>query len=167
MMVALSYLQNALGTTNSTRFYQLFYPAAYACKLYEPAVKEGEVLDARYARENWMLPACGMVNNIYGMYHASRNKVSGGTISAQYANEAQEGVQDVDYPLMANILKRLADAGEASSIFTWWGNSYVWSASEGLTTHSYYVLFQNGVVGNGGKYNSYVVRAVTAFTYTL
>ena len=167
MMVALSYLQNALGTTNSTRFYQLFYPAVYACKLYEPAVKEGEILDARYARENWMLPACGMVNKIYGMYHASRNKVSGGTISAQYANESQEGVQDVDYPLMANILKRLADAGEASSIFTWWSNSHFWSASEYNTTNSYYVYFQNGNVNYYGKYSSCVVRAVTAFTYTL
>ena len=87
--------------------------------------------------------------------------------AAQYANEAQEGVQDVDYPLMANILKRLADAGETSSIFTWWGNSGFWSASELTTTGSYYVNFQGGNVGSGSKYISYVVRAVTAFTYTL
>ena len=169
MMVALYYLQNALGASAATRFYQLFYPAAYACNMYEPAVKEGETLDVRYARTNWMLPACGMVNKIYGMYHASRNKVSGGSISVNYANEDQE-LTDANYPLMSNILKRLSDAGENTAKFSLWSNSNFWSASENNTTSSYGVLFQNGNVGvnyTGYKYVSYVVRAVTAFTYTL
>ena len=41
-------------------------------------------------------------------------------------------------------------------------DSNFWSASENNTTNSYNVNFQNGNVNNN-KYNSYVVRAVTAF----
>ena len=167
MMVALQYLQNALGSTNPARFYQLFYPAAYACKMYEPTVMEGEVLDSRYAREKWMLPACGLLRIIYGMYHASRGKTTGSTPNASYANENQENVGNDDYPLMANILKRLADVGETPTKFNFWGNSNFWSASEVNTTFAYYVGFQSGSVNYYNKYTSYVARAVTAFTYTL
>ena len=172
MMVALSYLENALGASSSTRFYQLFYPAAYACKMYEPAVKEGETLDTRYTREKWMLPACGMVNKIYTMYHASRNKVSNGSISVNYANEDQvdsggNQITDANYPLMSNILKRLTDAGENTAKFNLWSNSTFWSSSEGGATNAYLVNFSNGNVTGNYKYISYVVRAVTAFTYTL
>jgi hypothetical protein len=167
MMVALQYLQNALGSTNSARFYQLFYPAAYACKMYEPTVMEGEVLDSRYAREKWMLPACGLLRIIYGMYHASRGKTTGSTPNASYANENQENVENDDYPLMANILKRLADVGETPTKFNFWSNSGFWSASEYGTTNAYYIGFQSGSVFTYNKYSSSVARAVTAFTYTL
>lgn len=167
MMLALRYLENALGATNPVRFYQLFYPAAYACQTYAPATKDGETLNEQYGRGNWMLPACGMVNKIYGFYHASRNKVSGGGISASYANE-DNTLADANYPLMANILKRLTDAGANTAYYPMWTNSGFWSCSENGATGAYGVYFQNGNVYNtGNKYTSYVVRAVTAFTYAL
>ena len=167
MMQALGYLETALGASSVGRFYQLFFPCAYACKLYEPAVMEGETLDSRYQKLSWFLPAGGMIKRIYDMYHASRNKSTSNVVSENYANEDQS-LTDANYPLMANIRKRLLDAGEnPTKLNLWTENQTFWTASENLSTYSYFANFQNGNIGYTAKYGSYVARAVTAFIYAL
>ncbi len=62
-----------------TRYQQFLYPAAYGCYLYEPRIKEGEVLDPQYARTNWYLPACGELYRQYSFFAKSRTGGMGDT----------------------------------------------------------------------------------------
>ena len=167
MMLALNYLENAFGATNPQRFYMLFYPAGYACQLYVPETKDGETLNVQYGRGHWLLPACGMLYKIYQFYHASRNKVNNSTPNKAYANEDQS-LADANYPLMANILNRLNEAGVNTTYYPMWNNSYFWSCSEYNAAYAWPVGFQNGTVNYpDNKCNSSVVWAVSAFTYAL
>ena len=169
MMLALNYLETAFGTTTPVRFYQLFYPAAYACQVYVPTVKDGETLDAQYARGSWLLPAAGMLYKTYLYYHASRGKETSGTVSADYANE-DETLADADYPLMANMLKRLTDAGANTANYPM-PHSDAWpSSSEAANTlEAVSVIAWNNQLGYIRKYmaSQVGVRAVVEFTYQI
>ena len=63
-------LQKANG--DLTIFRQFAYPAAYSCYLYEPKVKEGESLDAQYAKGKWFLPSQGELMRQFMFFAKSR-----------------------------------------------------------------------------------------------
>jgi len=165
MTNAFTALEGYLGASSNGRFAQVFYLPAYCSYLYEPVVKDEEVLDDQYKIENWYLPNIGTLAVIYGFYHASRNKTSNGSPSASYANE-DNSVTNANYPLMANVLKRYNSAGLNIGNLKLGTNSYYWSATENLSNYAWYVHFGNGTVNTGPKGNSFVVRPVAAFTYT-
>ncbi len=166
MMDALVALESALGASNTGRFRQLFYPTAYECHLYEPATYDGETLNGQYAKTKWMGPACGILKLIYGFWHASRNKTNNASPSSAYANEDNTAA-NADYPLMANVIKRYADAGLNTAVLKLGSNSGYWSVTEGNGTTAWAVYFSNGNVSfNNYKYLALVVRPVAAFTYT-
>ena len=166
MMQALNKLMQLQGVTSPARYKQVFFPAAYACRLYVPSVGAGETLDEQYAKGCWSLPAEGMLVLIYRMWHASRNKTNNAVANASYANE-DNTVADADYPLFANLLKRYIDAGLPTNTLKMCENSYYWSVTENNSSNAWGVYFNNGYVGGNGKYNSVVVRPVAAFTFNI
>ena len=88
---------------------------------------------------------------------------NGGKISADYANDNPPTVART--PLFANIMKK--SQGKVVP-FVYPSNAYYWSAIEGNSTVAWLVYFGNGNLNYyNNKYSSYVVRPVTAFTYTV
>ena len=87
---------------------------------------------------------------------------NGGKISADYANDNPPTVARA--PLFANIMKKTQDKAVT---FAYPGNAYYWPATEYYSNLAWVVYFGNGSLAYGNKYNSYVVRPVTAFTYTV
>ena len=167
-MEALQKKMEALGVSNPGRYRQLYYPAAYACYLYQPTVEDGETLNAQYARNKWMLPASGLLARICNFFLRSCNDVTpekGGVVSASNANESPES--EALLPLFANILKRVADAGVAGQPFVMPTASSYWSVSEYNSSNAWGVHFYSGYVPYGNKYNGGVVRPVAAFNWTL
>ena len=134
-----------------------------SCYLYEPNTKNGCV--DWYAKGKWMLPTCGILARIYAYTLMSCGGITmsnGGKISADYANDNPLTVART--PLFANIMKKTQ--GKVVP-FVYPSNSYYWSATENYSYRAWFVNFGNGNLGTGLKYFSYVVRPVTAFTYTV
>lgn len=158
----------AQGVDAPTRYRQLYFPAIYACYLYEPQVTNGEVLDEQYRRKKWFAPACGQLARIYNFFYNSCGRVTydnGGRVTVDNANENPES--EALLPLFANLLVRIAAAGLANnSPFTMPSGSSHWSATEYYSGNAWGVHFGSG---NGGyyKYSGHVARAVTAFTFNL
>jgi hypothetical protein len=109
-----------------------------------------------------------MIYLIWQMYHASRNKVNNGTVSQAYANE-DNTVADANYPLFANLVKRLIDAGMSTSDLAMLGNGVWWTCCENSATVAWNLGASSGNLYNTGnsKYCSNDCRAVAAFTYNL
>lgn len=179
--IILGYLNKAIPTTlaelgdlmqelraahdGSTIYDEFVYPAAYACALYDPEVSKGE-RDAQYAKGRWALPAAGILARIYNFYHNSRGRVSGGTISVNYADETI--ATEANIPLFANTMKRIADkAAGGVSPFTYPGNANHWSSTEYSGYYAWLFFFSSGNFGNGNKGNGFTVRPVAAFTFTV
>ena len=139
------------SATNSWRYYEFYYPAAYGCHLYEPSVK-GTLAD-QYKRGKWYCPACGELGRLYNF------KRLGLAVNNANDNPASEAVT----PIFANANKK---AGGTIFLFV---NNWYWSVSEVSANYSWYVNFDDGVVNNyyPYKYNSYYVRPCTAFTFHL
>ena len=162
------------GNTNVDRYDQLFYPPALGCYLYEPYVKNDENLHSSYRSGNWFLPAYGIVNKIANFYHASRNKQEGVVPSSVYANEDQT-LSDADYPLIANLLKRLEDAGVvvssvydsfvAESAVSHGSSSLSSSNNDNVMSIRLYNMYQSSMVTN--KYARLWYRAITNFTFMI
>ena len=135
-----------------------------SCYLYEPNVKNGFV--DWYAKGKWMLPTCGILARIYAytlMSCGGITMANGGKISADYANDNPPTVART--PLFANIMKKTQ--GKVVT-FAYPVNASYWSATEYYSGTAWFVLFGSGYIGTyGSKYNSYVVRPVAAFTYTV
>ena len=167
MMEALELKMGVDGAASPSRYRMLFFPAAYCANIYEPAVKAGETLHNSYKREEWVLPASGTMYTIYKMYHASRGKVNNGTVTSSYANE-DNTVTDDNYPLFANLLKRMEDAGMSTTRLAMLDNDYWWSCSEINATYAWSVRASDGdLIYNINKSSSYRCRAVAAFTFPL
>lgn len=156
------------GVSSPARYRQLYYPAAYACHLYEPATDEGDVIDDQYKKNHWMLPSEGLLSRIYNFFYNSCNRVTwenGGRISVNYANENPQS--EALLPLFANLQKRINAVQNAGTPFVMPTNSSYWSCTEYNSTSAWYVSFISGYVTSHYKYNSYVVRPVAAFTFEL
>ena len=87
---------------------------------------------------------------------------NGGKISADYANDNPPAIART--PLFANIMKKTQ--GKVVT-FAYPGNAHYWSATEFYSDYAWPVNFGNGSLVSYNKYYSYVVRPVTAFTYTV
>lgn len=70
------------ANNNLTKYQQFMYPAAYGCYLYEPQVKEGEILDPQYAKNNWYLPSTGELLRQFSFFAKSRT----GGLGANYTD---------------------------------------------------------------------------------
>ena len=151
------------GASNAARYRQMYYPAIYSCRLYEPSVSKGTLADC-YKRGRWSMPSFGIQARIYNFFYNSCGRVTyeaGGRISTDYADEAPQ--TEARTPLFANILKRM---GGTNKGFTMPNNSNYWSSSEYSRNFAWYVYFSSGHVNyNSYKYDQYVTRAVAAFTY--
>ena len=150
------------GASNATRYRQMYYPANYSCRLYEPSVNKGTLADC-YKRGRWSMPSLGIQARIYNFFYNSCGRVTyeaGGRISADYADEAPQ--TEARTPLFANILKRM---GGANREFVMPTNSGYLSSSEGSRNSAWLVAFNSGLVYDGYKHYQYVTRAVAAFTY--
>ena len=151
------------GATTPTRYRQMYYPAEYACHLYEPTVSDNTKLADCYKRGNWHLPSLGLLARIYNFYYNScgrKTYENGGRLSAVNFNESPD--TEARTPLFANALKRM---GGTSRGFTMPSNSNYWSSTESYSDYAWYVNFHSGFVVNLGKAYSYVARGVAAFTY--
>ena len=87
---------------------------------------------------------------------------NGGKISADYANDNPPTVART--PLFANIMKK--SQGKVVT-FAYPGNASYWSATENNSNGAWLVNFGSGNLVSTYKNLSYVVRPVTAFTYTV
>jgi hypothetical protein len=172
MMEAFAVKMRVDGNSEPNRFQQFFFPRIYACSVYEPIVNEGETLHQAYRSGSWYMMAMGHLKLTSRFNHASRNKVNGAIISSQYANE-DNTVADEDYPLFANMLKRLEDAGVSTTIFEQFDNSYHFSTNKGFYNYSIYILSFGNLqeeVRSIYKNNtdaSYKHRAMTTITYLI
>ena len=149
------------GASNATRYRQMYYPMAYACKLYEPEVK-GTLADC-YKKGKWSAPSAGTLFRIYNFFYNSCGRVTydkGGRIDTIYANDTP--TTEARTPLFANVLKRM---GGSSPKFTMPSSSFYWSSTESNRTVAWGVYFSSGGVHNNTKNNQNVTRAVAAFTY--
>jgi hypothetical protein len=154
------------GNTNSERYYLLFFPPFYECYLYEPNVKEGEVLHEAYRAESWALTTSAILNKIYAMWHASRNKVTNRTPSSEYANE-DNTVADANYPLFANLLKRMEDAGMPTTIISLASGQY-WTTEANGNYPRLRDFATGSEYGNQDKISGErYARAVTTFTFMI
>ena len=150
------------------RYRQIFYPQAYSAYLFEPEVKENEVLHNAYKRTSWSLPAIGLLKTLGDMHHASRGKVNDASVSTQYANE-DNTVADADYPIFSNLLKRMEDVGvPTTGLVLLNTGAGQWTASgEFMNVYPYSLRVRDNLITTYYvyKHQPYCCRAVTKFTY--
>ena len=130
-----------LGDTQyGDKWSQLYYPAASSCYAYEPQTeKSGEVLDAKFKKHNWFLPTEGLLARLWWY---------------TYRYENSKLITRDDSPFNKAIEKGKLVIFSAS---------YFWSVTELNSSYSWYVGFNSGHTDSNYKYNSYKVRAVSAF----
>ena len=118
------------------KYQQFYYPAASYANAYEPRLlRSTEQLADKFKAGNWFLPSGGELGRLY-FYHS---KGYAGAENAIFTAAVQAG------------------------IFTQFSASYFWSSSEYSETYAWTVAFSSGYVSTGGKFSSYVARAVVAF----
>ena len=122
---------------NPNKWKQLYWPAASAAYAYQPKVKAGHTLDARFKAHNWFLPTVGMLARIY-WYTKVAKTLDDGNI---FAPATGTGEYDFKVPDSSNF----------------------WSCTEYSSNVSWLVSFGNGLAYSNGKCNTVVVRAVAAF----
>ncbi|MBQ7157773.1 MAG: hypothetical protein IJR86_08285 [Bacteroidaceae bacterium] len=150
------------GVTKPSRYRQLLFMAARRCNVWSPAELSNSALDESklhesYRRGKWMLPSSGLLARIFNFMANSRPSYSeNGAPSASYANE--NVALEAQLPLFANAMARGREIPISSG-------SYHWSSTEYNRNLARLVYFNLGTAGNYYKYNSYVVRPVTAFRF--
>lgn len=158
------------GNSSPSRFEQILYPAPYSATIYEPTVNDGETLSQSYKSGSWYLPAGAILVKLAQFNHASRGKVNGRTPSSDYANEDQTLV-DADYPLIANLLKRMEDVG-LYNIFEPFhaesNNVYHAGSSNSTTSNTLQgYRFYDMAAGNVFRYGKQPQRAITNVNYMI
>ena len=151
------------GADNPARYRELLFPAARRCSVWSPADISGALIDEKtlhenYRRGKWMLPSSGLLARIFNFLGNSRASYNAsGAPSASYANE--NVALEAQLPLFANAMARGREIPISS------GSGH-WSSTESSRSHARYVYFNNGYAYSGyNKYNSNVVRPVTAFRF--
>ena len=127
------YMETEYEDANSTKWSQIYYPAASAAYAYEPTVV-GYELDERFKAHNWFLPANGLLMRL--CWYRSK-----GTGSNQ------------------NIFKKAID----KQIFTNFAASYFWSSTEYNSTTAWGCGFSSYTTNTSYKSSSYTVWPVAAF----
>ena len=160
------------GDSNPSRYDMLFYPLAHSARLYEPVVKIGETLHNSYKSGSWSLWSAGAMTKIAKFNWASKGKVGANTVSSQYANENQS-LSDDDYPLFANMFKRMEDAGVPLGTFEVFiqntNNIYHQSSTAGVnnTAASALRFYDNYYNTYSSRNQAIYSRAVTTFTFMI
>lgn len=162
------------GDSSVSRFRALLFPATYACRVYEPTMPSGAVLDEQYKRGNWMLPACGLMARIINFYFNSRGRNNDNSANYTYADFSPDS--EALTPLFANLHKRIRDANGLNENTTTLNGyyampsaSYYWTSSEYYSGNAWYVS-SSGTVNTGsyGKYGTTgTARGVVAFAFNL
>lgn len=130
-----NWAKDNVDSTNYNKWSQIYYPAASACYAYQPTIlKSGEQLADKFKSHNWFLPTNGHLARLYWYY--------------------RQGAAS-----NANIFKKAISEG----VFSNFSASYTWSCTEDYSAGSWYVGFTVGTSYSNYKFNSYVVRAVSAF----
>lgn len=177
------YTDLAPAGNTSTKYYQFAYPAAYACKLYEPTHRTGATIDPQYAKGMWYLPAFGELVRMFHHFNISRDNPRDTTHTgdnsavpnkSHYNYDVTEGQTGVDAwnPIFAKTLKRLDDAGALSdNVFRNLTASIYRSSTEFSANGAWGVSFSSGGVAGNYKYldgySRYRVRAVTAYLFNI
>lgn len=170
-------LYKQAGGGTKAKYYQFAYPAAYACHLYQPTVNRGEV-DEQLKQGRWYLPSAGELIRLYHHYNISRNNpmtttntaTNSNTPNKDYADyDKEQGFEGVDAwnPIFAKMYERIAEAGGNQGIFANLSASGHWSSSESNALLAWYVYFNSSYVNSNGKYNSFSVRPVAAYIFSL
>lgn len=97
------------GNNNLTKYQQFVYPAGYGCYLYEPVIKEGEVLDEQYTSGNWYLPALGELNRMFSFFAKSRTGGMGASYTSGQNTVPAKSVID-------NMITNAINASEPNEI---------------------------------------------------
>lgn len=144
-----------LDTKNSgpnNRWWQMYYPQARACALYEPASNAINGLN----KGSWHLPSIGELCRMYNFYQYG--------VTSSTADETQ--TKEAMIPIFANAAKR---AGK--SVLDGFNRSYA-SSSEASKSNTWFLIFTSGNISyaigqEGGKYYNFYVRPVCQFTFNL
>ena len=165
----------ALGNIGGDkRWYQLAYPAAYACSLFEPS-NSGKPIDGLspwFEKGKWYLHGSGDMFRLYIFFRNSRALTPSdtGTPTAEFSDEDNElrphEPTDARRPFYANLQKRAKDANLGCPVRNP-RQANRWSATEYYRYSSWGSYFGNGGIYNGNKYNGFVVRPVVAFPFIL
>lgn len=158
------------GATSPAFYRQLLFMAARRCNVWCPAdISGAEIEEAKlhpsYARGNWRLPSSALLARIFNFLGNSRSGYNTNAAPAIAYAEQSEGGQaanvslEAQKPLFANAIAR----GRSIPISS---GSYHWSSTEISRYGARFVSFSSGYAYTNGKYYGYVVRAVTAFTFT-
>ena len=162
-------------SATEARYYQFFYPAAYACHVYTPIGVDDSMLDEQYKQGHWMLPSEGLLARIFNFKYNSMGRPKttagsavSGSISTSYANENPS--KESLLPLFANLMKRINDTPSVIDrpSFDYPGTSHYWSSTEYNPNIAWGVIFGSGYVTYNGKYSTtYVARGVAAYHFSL
>ena len=159
------------GASSPALYRQLLFMAARRCNVWCPSdISGAEIEEAKlhpsYARGNWRLPSSALLARIFNFLDNSRSGYNTNAAPAIAYAEQSEGGQapnvslEAQKPLFANAIAR----GRSIPISS---DSSHWSSTENNRSGARFVNFTNGIAYNGlYKYYGYVIRAVTAFTFT-
>lgn len=130
-----------LGDTQyGNKWSQLYFPAASACHAYEPKVtKSGEVLDAKFRKHNWFLPAEGLLGRLFWYLYRYENS----KLTTRDDSPFNEAIRKGKFVIISA--------------------SRTWSVTELSSSYSWYVSFYDGYTNTYYKNYSMKVRAVSAF----
>ena len=178
MLILEAAMASGVPLESVARYRELMYLAARLASLWSPAQVAAnalteEDLDEQYRRGRWMLPSGGLVARTFNfLYNSScdtdpetgeKSRAGSATPRITNSNEAQ-GVtiaHEAQLPLFSNILYR---SGSRRSINLSCGSLH-WSCTEYSRYGAMDVNFGSGYTYSNHKYNSFVVRPVTAFTF--
>lgn len=164
-MAALVKKKTDEGATYPDTWKQLYYPAAYGCHLYEPAVSGTATLNEQYKKGNWYLPSEGELARVYNFFGNSRGWQNNTAASIDYANERPES--EATTPIFANLLKRAKDKSAVCPVAMMSRSAYYWASAEINRNNAWFVYSYDSSTGGAGKYFSFTVRAAVAFTFSL
>lgn len=155
--------QNA-GATNPNRYRQFFFPAAFACHLYQPEMPDGEELHEQYRRFNWHLPALGTLARLYNFYLNSCGRNTSASVSEIYANENAES--EAVTPLLANLVLRVKRITEVLPFAMPLKQNYL-SSTERDNIQVWGIQFAYGILGVTYRYSHNNIRPFVNFRYHL
>jgi hypothetical protein len=130
-----------IANTGLAKYLQLMCPAASTAYAYQPAVKDGEILNDKFKSHNWFLPSSGMLYRIYKYYQNAENTPDNIFQAAITADKF------IDF----------------SNTFSDIKNPYYCSSTEIRDEFCWMVNFRTDILNNIYKYTTCNLRALVAF----